>query len=124
MPDRIVYSIAIPLTDQFTGLVHPLAELREWFLRTAELEFCRGGSEIGVALYGVWYDPDRPPVENPVEDHSNWYKFGVLPDRVNDLRKHVERATQEFGQKSIYFERAGEVDFVENPRKSPDESST
>lgn len=63
MPDRIVFNVVIPWADEFTGLVHPLDKLREWFFRTAELEFCRGGSEAGVALLGLWYDPDRPPGE-------------------------------------------------------------
>lgn len=63
--------------------------------------------------------PDRRPTENPVQDYSNWYKFAVPPDKVDELRKHVERATQEFGQKSIYFERAGEADFIENPTLRP-----
>jgi len=119
MPDRVVFNIVIPWTDEFTGLVHPLETLREWFCGTAEQEFCRGGSEVGVGLFGLWYDPDRPPAENPVQDCSNWYKFAVPPDKVDDLRKHVERATLEFGQKSIYFERAGEADFVENPTRRP-----
>lgn len=119
MADRVIFNIVIPWTDEFTGIVHPLAKLREWFFRTADLPICKGGSEIGVGLFGVWYDKDRPPEENPVEDYSNWYKFGVLPDKVEDLREHVERATQEFGQKSIYLERAGEADFIENPTLRP-----
>lgn len=117
MPDRIVFNIVIPWTDEFTGMVHPPEKLREWFLRTAE--FCRGGSEVGMGRYGVWYDPDRSPVENPIQDYSNWYKFAVPPSKVDELRKHVEYATQEFGQKSLYFERAGEADFVANPSLRP-----
>ena len=121
MPDRVIFNIAIPWTDEFTGIVHPLAKLREWFFRTADLPICKGGSVIGVGLFGVWYDKDRPPEENPLEDYSNWYKFGVLPDKVEELRRHIEGAAQEFGQKSMYFERAGEVDFVVNPTLPPSE---
>jgi len=69
-------------------------------------------------------DKDRPAEENPVQDHNNWYKFGVPPDKVEELRKHVERATQEFGQKSIYFERAGEADFIRNPTLRPPRAPT
>lgn len=117
MPDRVIFNVVVPWTDEFTGLVHPLEKLREWFFRTAEL--CGGGSEVGIGLLGLWYDKDRPAEENPVQDHNNWYKFGVPPDKVEELRKHVERATQEFGQKSIYFERAGEADFIRNPTLRP-----
>lgn len=65
MPDRVIFNVVIPWTDEFTGLVHPLEKLREWFFRTAEL--CGGGSEVGIGLLGLWYDKDRPAEENPVQ---------------------------------------------------------
>jgi hypothetical protein len=40
-----------------------------------------------------------------VQDHNNWYKFGVPPDKVEELRKHAERA--------------GEADFIRNPTLRP-----
>ena len=115
MPDRVVFNIVIPWKDEFTGQVHPIQKLNAWFFRTASLEFCRGGSEVGVALLGLWFEKPIPSEEKPIQDFSNWYKFAVPPNKVDALRKHVELATQEFGQKCIYFERAGEADFVENP---------
>lgn len=115
MPDRIVFNVVIPQTDEFSGLVHPSEKLSEWFFRTARLDFCRGGSEVGLSILGLWYPEDHPSGGSPVRDYCNWYKFAVPPDKVGDLRKHVEEATREFGQKCIYFERAGEVDFIANP---------
>ncbi|MCC6740681.1 MAG: hypothetical protein IT452_16680 [Planctomycetia bacterium] len=119
MPDRIVFNVVIPRTDEFTGLLHPLSKLRAWFARTAALEFCRGGSEVGVNLHGLWFDDQALSAVEPVQDVCNWYKFAVPTDRVDALRKHVEAATQEFGQKCIYLERAGEADFIVNPALRP-----
>ena len=115
MPDRIVFNVAIPRADEFTGQRHSPQKSRSWFWRTAELEFCRGGSQIGVAILGLWFEHGLPPGAAPVQDFCDWYKFAVPPDRVEDLGKHVELATQEFGQKCIYLERAGEADFIANP---------
>lgn len=115
MADRIIFNICIPLTDGRTGIVHPPEKLDEWLLGTVE-EF-GGASVIGVAIYGLWHDEDRAPEENPVEDHSNWYKIGVKPDALDHLRRHVEKATVVFGQNCIYLERAGEADYIWNPQK-------
>ncbi len=117
MLDRVIFNIVIPRTDAFTGLVHPPEKFRIWLLRTVEL--FGGASVVGVNLHGLWYDEDRPAAENPVEDYSNWYKVGVKPEKIDELRKHVEDATREFGQKCIYLERAGEADFVWNPTVRP-----
>lgn len=43
---------------------------------------------------------------------SNWYRVGVAPDRVVELREHVRSAAVAFGQKCIYFERTGEAELV------------
>lgn len=115
MPDRVIFSIVIPRTDAFTGLVHPPEKLDAWFFSTAKL--FGGASVVGVDLLGLWYDESAE--ENPVRDYSNWYKVGVRPDKIGELRRHVEGATHEFGQKCIYLERAGEVDFIWNPAIGP-----
>lgn len=107
MPDLIIFSVAIPLTENATGLVHPPAKLREWFHRTAEIG--GGGTEMGIALLGLWYEQAGKP---PIHDYSNWYKFGVPPDKTRELREHVRKAAKEFGQICIYFERSGEADFL------------
>ncbi len=117
MPDRVVFNIVIPRTDAFTGLVHPRERFEAWLLSTARL--FGGASIVGVDLLGLWYDEERPAEENPVRDYSNWYKVGVKPDKIGELRGHVEGATQEFGQKCIYLERAGEADFIWNPTIGP-----
>lgn len=117
MADRVTFNICIPLTDATTGVVHAPEKLDEWLLKTAGL--FGGASVMGVALLGLWYDEDRAPEENPVEDHSNWYKIGVKPDQVDRLRRHVEEAAVEFGQQCLYLERAGEADFIWNPGRRP-----
>lgn len=117
MPDRVVFNIVIPRTDAFTGLVHPRDKFDAWLLATAKV--FGGVSVVGVDLLGLWYDEERPPGENPVTDYNNWYKLGVKLDHIEELRRHVESATQEFGQKCIYLERAGEADFIWNPTNPP-----
>lgn len=115
MADRIVFNICIPLTDETTGLVHRPETLDEWLLDTVDR--FGGASVVGVSILGLWQDEDRDPDENPVEDHSNWYKVGVKPDQIDALYRHIEAAAGEFGQKCIYLERAGEADFVWDPRR-------
>lgn len=111
MPDIIiVYNIVIPLTDGDTGVTHSPEKLDEWLLRTVEI--FKGASVVGVNLLGLWYDKDIPKEKNPIEDHNNWYKVGVRREEVNGLREHVKTTASEFGQKCIYFERAGEAEFI------------
>ena len=117
MPDRVVFNIVIPRTDAFTALIHPPEKFPAWLVRTVEL--FGGASVVGLNLQGLWYDEDRPTEENPIEDFSNWYKVGVKPEKIDELRRFVEEATQEFGQKCIYLERAGDADFIGNPTLPP-----
>jgi uncharacterized membrane protein len=56
---------------------------------------------------------------NPVEDHNNWYKVGVEPHRVDELREYVRETGRAFGQKYLYFERAGEAEFVRTSIDDP-----
>ncbi len=113
MPDLIVYNIVIPCTESSTGIVHSPEKFDSWLIETVD-KF-GGVSVVGIGLLGLWYDETLPLDANPVEDHNNWYKIGVEPDRVDDLRRHVANAAVLFGQKCMYFERAGEADFVWRP---------
>ncbi len=117
MADRIIFNICIPRTDARTGLVHTQEKFDEWLDRTVDL--FGGATIIGIDILGLWYDEDLPPEENPVEDHSHWYKIGVKPAKVGKFREHVIDATSEFGQKCIYLERAGEADFIWAPGTGP-----
>ena len=117
MPDLLVFGILIPLTDNATGLVHPPEKLDRWLLETVER--FGGVTVMATALRGLWYDPSLPSGADPVEDYSNWYKVGVTPDRAGELRDHARRAAVEFGQKCIYFERAGDAEFLWDPAHDP-----
>jgi hypothetical protein len=111
-PDLIVFEILIPRTSQYTGLVHPTALLDEWEIQTAER--FGGITRLGIGVLGLWYEPPDP---TRIEDYSNWYKVGVKPGRIEELRSHAQEAAQRFEQKCIYFEKAGEADFVPPPKK-------
>jgi len=117
MSDLIVFNIVIPCTDNSTGFVHAPEKFDDWLLGTADR--FGGISVIGLGLLGLWYDETLPIDANPVEDYNNWYKIGVEPHRVGELRRHVETAACLFGQKCIYFERTGEADFVWDPSHDP-----
>jgi hypothetical protein len=117
MADLIVFSILIPLTDNATGIVHPPRKFTDWVLETARL--FGGITVMGLALEGLWFDPTLPEGSDAIEDHSNWYKVGVTPDRVAELQDHVRRTAVEFGQKCLYFERSGEADFIWDPAYQP-----
>ena len=117
MPDVVVFNILIPCTENATGIVHPPAKFDAWLLETVER--FGGATVMGVALRGLWFDPDLPREANPIEDHNNWYKVGVQPHRVDELRRHVQETARSFGQKCLYFERAGEAEFVWAPAHEP-----
>lgn len=107
MPDLIVYNIAIPMTDNTTGIVHTIDKFDAWFHRTVEI--CGGGTQVGTSLLGLWFEQPGDP---PIQDYSNWYKFGIAPEKVDVLRNHIKQTAREFGQICIYFEKAGEADFI------------
>ncbi len=117
MPDLIVFNILIPLTENATGFVHPPDKFDDWVLEVARR--FGGISVMGVALRGLWFDETLPHDAHPVEDHNNWYKVGVAPGRVDELRQFVKDTAHDFGQKCLYFERAGEADFVWDPPYDP-----
>jgi len=117
MPDLIVFNILIPLTDNVTGFVHAPDKFKNWLLETVAR--FGGATVVATAMQGLWYDSELPPGAEPIEDYSNCYKVGVTPNRVDELREHVRKTATEFGQKCIYFERAGEADFVWNPAHDP-----
>ena len=117
MPDLVVFNILIPCTENATGLVHPPSKFDDWVIETADR--FGGITVVGLALQGLWFDRDLPREANPIEDHSNWYKVGVEPIRVVELRSHVREASTVFGQKCLYFERAGEAEFVWDPAFDP-----
>ena len=52
-------------------------------------------------------------------DRSNYYKIGVQPARIEELRGFIEHTAKDFGQKCIYCERAGEAEFVGDPAHRP-----
>jgi hypothetical protein len=120
MPDLVVFNIVIPRTDDRTGIVHAPRKFRDWLLATATR--FGGVSVIGMNLRGLWFDPRAFGGTDPVEDHNNWYKVGVEPGRVDELREHVRETATAFGQKCLYFERAGEAEFVWDPAHDPTRS--
>ncbi|MBN2494922.1 MAG: hypothetical protein JXR96_10060 [Deltaproteobacteria bacterium] len=89
-----------------------------WVIETTER--FGGISVLGTGLLGLWYDEELKPEENPVEDHNNWYKIGVEPGRIGELRAYIQKAASTFGQKCIYFERAGEADFLQQLDSLPE----
>ena len=117
MADVVVFNILIPCTENATGMVHSPAKFDSWVLETADR--FGGVTVVGLALQGLWFDPDLPKEANPIEDHSNWYKIGVEDTRVDELRAYVRDTACRFGQKCLYFERAGEADFVWDPVHDP-----
>ncbi len=117
MPDLIIFNIVIPCTDNSTGIVWSPEKFDGWLVETVER--FGGASVVGIGLLGLWYDQELPPEANPIEDNSNWYKIGVPPDRIEELHEHVKATAIQFGQKCIYFERAGEAEFVWDPEHQP-----
>lgn len=117
MPGYVVFNFQIAIRDMFTGVDHDPEDFDAWFRRIAK-DF-GGASVIGEDLMGLWYDSDLPAEKNPVEDQNNWYKIAVEENRIQDLRKHVENATQEFGQKNIYLEETGKSELIRNPTLPP-----
>ena len=117
MPDLVAFEILIPLTDNFTGSLHQPQKFLDW-VKAAVGKF-GGMTTLGLALEGHWYDRDLPPSANPVVDHCNWYKIGIPEGRIDELRAFTEETARLFGQKCIYFERAGEADFVWDSAHKP-----
>ncbi len=110
MPSLIVFEVLIPCTDNSTGLVHPPELFDNWVIATVDR--FGGITVLGNGLLGLWYDEELKPEDNPVEDHNNWYKIGVEPRRVDELRTYIQQTANTFGQKCLYFERAGEAEFL------------
>ncbi len=117
MPDLVVFNILIPRTENATGVVHAPAKFDAWLSDTVER--FGGVTIMGLGLRGLWFDPALPRAENPVEDFNNWYKVGVEQGRVDELREYVRETAHAFGQKCLYFERAGEAEFVWDPAHQP-----
>lgn len=112
MANMIVFEILIPCTDNSSGLVHPQEKFDDWIITTTE-KF-GGITVLNIHILGLWYDNELKPEANPVEDHNNWYKIAVPPTKVDELRLFLKETAGIFGQKCIYFERAGEVEFIES----------
>lgn len=117
MPALVVFNILIPCTENATGIVHSPSKFDVWVLETAER--FGGVTVTAVALRGLWFDPDLPREGNPIEDHNNCYKVGVALERVDELREYVRETARTFGQKCLYFERAGDAEFVWDPAHDP-----
>ena len=119
IPDVVVFNILIPCTDATTGIVHLPSRFDAWVLDTAAR--FGGVTVMGLALQGLWFDPALPRTAGPMADHNNWYKVGVEPERIHELRLHVRETARSFGQKCLYLERAGEAEFIyAYQRDSPD----
>jgi hypothetical protein len=121
MSDVVTFEILVPLTDNSTGIGHAPHKFRSWVDSTVR-QF-GGITTLGLAVQGLWYDQSLPARENPIQDHSNWYKIGVAPSRVGELRAFIQETARTFGQKCIYFERAGDAEFVWHPELRPPEAS-
>lgn len=104
--DRLlVFTLLIPLTDDRTGLAHPPKLFDDWMLSTAE-KF-GGITQLAANLRGLWFDSQKL-----VQDRNNWYKIAVPREQERELVEHARRASVLFGQRCIYFERAGEAELV------------
>ena len=110
MTGLVIFNILIPCTENATGIVHAPGKFDEWLLETVER--FGGATVMGIGLRGLWFDKELPRHANPIEDHNNWYKVGVEAPRVDELREYVRATGRAFGQKCLYFERAGEAEFV------------
>ena len=118
MTDLVIFNILIPLTDDSTGHRHPHTKFSAW--ERLSVERFGGLTLTGKGVEGYWLDPDLPTASSPVRDLSRAYKIGISPDRVPELRTHLERTAREFGQKCLYLERAGEAEFVWDPARRID----
>ena len=106
MPETlIVFELLIPRTDDRTGAVHPPSLFDAWVLETADR--FGGMTQLGTDIVGLWFDQ-----KDLVKDLSNWYRVAVAPDRVAELRQHVQAAARRFGQRCLYFQRSGEAELV------------
>lgn len=106
MQDQLtVFEILIPRTDDRTGLVHPPALFDVWVIETAER--FGGITQLGANLLGFWFDS-----ADLVKDHSHWYRVAVKQSDIESLRTHVQKAAKRFGQRSLYFQRSGEAEFL------------
>ena len=107
MPDLVIFNILIPCTENSTGIVHAPEKFDAWLIETVDR--FGGATVMGIGLRGLWFDSDLPQEANAIEDHNNWYKVGVEVHRVDELREYVRATGRAFGQKYLYFERAGGV---------------
>lgn len=108
MTRLLVFTVLIPLTDDATKLAHPQERFNEWMLATAD-EF-GGITQLAANLKGLWFDASQL-----VQDHSHWYKVAVPADKQDALILHVQKTAKTFGQRCLYFERAGEAEFIFPP---------
>ncbi|MCD6257177.1 hypothetical protein J7J45_03825 [Candidatus Aerophobetes bacterium] len=100
-------SFLIPLKDQFTQDLHPYTKFEE--LEKDLLLMFGGWTSTGI-VRGCWKDPDT---NKEIYERSRKYVIAVKKKDVNKLREYLKnKAKTMFGQKSIYFEIAGKVEFL------------
>ena len=110
MVDVVVFNILIPCTDDATGLVHPRSKFEGWVYETAER--FGGVTVMGLALEGLWFDPQLPDQATRSKTTVIGTRSAWGRKRVDALREYVRETARSFGQKCLYFERAGEAEFV------------
>ncbi len=96
----------VPLTDEFTGDLHPYSKFEQL---EKELFVAFDGWTDGGVVQGCWKDPDTG---KPVYDRSKKYIMAIEQNDVPKLRRFLKKVKNSFGQKALYFEAMGIVEFI------------
>jgi hypothetical protein len=103
------YEVLIPLSDDFTGIMHAPEEIDNWQDETARR--FNGLTMLGM-VDGRWYDGARDAL---VRDRSHAFLVGVGEARRGALFEHVSQSAHRFGQKCIFLEERGRAYLIEPP---------
>lgn len=99
-------SFFVPLTDDRTRDIHSYLKF-EQLERQLFIKF--GGWSYEGIIKGVYKDPDTG---EPVQDYSRKYCIALEQKDIPKLRRYLKKIKKEFGQKKLYFEVRGKVEFL------------
>ena len=100
-------SFLIPLKDNFTGDLHPVEKFRQL---EEELAVMFGGWTDAESVRGCWLDTET---QRLVYEQSQKYTLAVDEKDLDMLRAYLRNEIRIiFGQKVIYFEVDGKVEFL------------
>lgn len=100
-------SFLIPLRDHFTQDLHSYAKFEE---TEKDLFLMFDGWTFTGIVTGTWKDPETGEA---IPEKSRRYVIAVPEKDLNKLRHHLRNKIKPaFGQKSVYFEVAGKVEFL------------